>query len=205
MKLYFAQRGTGDVGPAITRADGVLLAREQTLRGRDYCSLFGTFAVARTGYRAAGEPGIFPLDQQVNLPERCDAYVLQEWMTLFAVEHPVKDSAGLFAPLFDLDVAESVLMEVAQEAPADYEAFYAPRPMPRAEAEGALLVVSVDGKGVPRMQEAAVTLTAKLGSGEKRQTKQEALVGVSDTVDPKPRSPDALADLLVEPDAARAT
>ena len=30
MKLYFAQRGTGDVGPAVTRADGVLLPREQT-------------------------------------------------------------------------------------------------------------------------------------------------------------------------------
>jgi hypothetical protein len=64
MKLYFAQRGTGDVGPAITRADGVLLAREQKLRGRDYFSLFGKFAVAWTCYRAAGEPGIFPLDQR---------------------------------------------------------------------------------------------------------------------------------------------
>jgi hypothetical protein len=32
MKLYFAQRGTGDVGPVVTRADGVLLPREQPLR-----------------------------------------------------------------------------------------------------------------------------------------------------------------------------
>src|SRR4029453_12323416 len=51
MQRYFAQRGTGDVGPAITRADGVLRPREQQLRGRAYCSLFGTFAVPRTGYR----------------------------------------------------------------------------------------------------------------------------------------------------------
>ena len=204
MKLYFAQRGTGDVGPAITRADGVLLAREQKLRGRDYFSLFGKFAVARTCYRAAGEPGIFPLDQQVNLPERCYSYFLQEWMTLFEVEHPFKDSAGLFEQLFDLDLAESVLMEVAQEAPADYEAFYAQRPMPREEAEGALLVVSFDGKGVPMMKEAAVKLKAKLGSGEKRQKKKEALVGVSYMVDTKPRTPEALAEQLVEPEAARA-
>src|SRR5687767_11446427 len=40
MKLYIAQRGTGEVGPAITRADGMLLSREQQLRARDYCSLF---------------------------------------------------------------------------------------------------------------------------------------------------------------------
>ena len=48
MKLYFAQRGTGDVGPAVTRADGMILPREKPLRGRDYFSLFGKFAVART-------------------------------------------------------------------------------------------------------------------------------------------------------------
>jgi hypothetical protein len=62
MKLYFAQRGTGDVGPAVTRADGVLLPREKQLRERDDFSLFGTFAVPRTCYRTPGEPGIFPLD-----------------------------------------------------------------------------------------------------------------------------------------------
>jgi hypothetical protein len=204
MKLYFAQRGTGDVGPVVTRADGVLLPREQQLRGRDYFSLFGKFAVVRTCYRTPGEPGIFPLDAQVNLPERCDSYFLQEWMTLFAVEHPCQESAGFFAQLFDLDVAESVLMAVAQEAPQDYEDFYAQRSVPPEEKVGALLVVSVDGKGVPMIKAEAVKLKAKLGTGEKRQKKKEALVGVSYTVDPKPRAPETLAELLVNPEAARA-
>ena len=123
---------------------------------------------------------------------------------MFAVEHPFKESAGLFAQLFDLDVAESVLMEVAQEAPEDYEAFYAQRPVPPEETEGELLVVSFDGKGVPMIKAEAVKLKAKLGTGEKRQKKKEALVGVSYTVDAKPRSPEALAELLVDPEAARA-
>jgi hypothetical protein len=204
MKLYFAQRGTGDVGPAITRADGMLLPREQQLRERDYFSLFGKFAVARTCYRTPGEPGIFPLDAQVNLPERCYSYFLQEWMTLFAVEHPFKESAGFFAQLFDLDVAESVLREVAQEAPQDYEGFYAQRPVPPEESAGELLVVSFDGKGVPMIKAEAVKLKAKLGTGEKRQKKKEALVGVSYTVEAKPRAPEALAEVLVDPEAARA-
>ena len=204
MKLYFAQRGTGDVGPAIMRADGAILPRQTQLRGRDYFSIFGKFKVARTCYRTPGEPGIFPLDAQVNFPERCYSYFLQEWMTWFEVEHPFQESAGLFEQLFDLDVAESVLMAVAKEAPADYEDFYAQRPMPPEESAGELLVVSFDGKGVPMIQEEAVKLTAKLGTGEKRQKKKEALVGVSYTVDPKQRSPEALAELLVEPEAARA-
>ena len=93
-------------------------AGEDSCEERDYFSLFGKFAVARTCYRTPGEPGIFPLDAQVNLPERCYSYFLQEWMTLFEVEHPFKESAGWFEQLFDLEVAESVLMEVAKEAPA---------------------------------------------------------------------------------------
>ena len=109
MKLYFAQCGTGDVGPAVTRADGVFLPREKPLRGRESFSLFGKFAVARTCYRTPGEPGIFPLDAQVNLPERCDSYFLQEWMTLFAVEHPFKESASWFEQFFDARVGRERL------------------------------------------------------------------------------------------------
>jgi hypothetical protein len=204
IKLYFAQRGTGDVGPAITQADGGVLPREPKRRRRDYCSLFGKFAVARTCDRTPGEPGIFPLDAQINLPERCYAYFLQEWMTVFEVEHPFKESADFFAQLFDLEVAESVLMEVAKEASEDYEGFYAQRPMPPADSERELLVVSFDGKGVPMIKAEAVKLKAKLGPGEKRQRKKEALVGVSYTVDTKPRTPEALAERLVDPEAARA-
>jgi hypothetical protein len=204
MKRSFAQRGTGDVGPAITRADGEMLPREKPLRGRDDVSIFGTFTVARTCDRTPGEPGIFPLDAQVNLPERCDSYFLQEWMTVFAVEHPFQESAGFFAQLFDLEVAESVVMAVAQEAPQDDEAFYAQRPLFPEDTAGELLVVSVAGKGVPMLKEEAAKLKAKLGTGEKRQQTKEALVGGSDTVDPKPRAPEVLAELLVDPEAARA-
>jgi hypothetical protein len=161
MKLYFAQRGPGDVGPAVTRADGMLLPREQKLRGRDYFSIFGKFKVARTCYRVPEEPGIVPLDAQVHLPERCYSYFLQEWMTLFEVEHPCKESAGFFAQLFDLEVAESVLMEVAKEAPQDYQDFYAQRPLSPEDTAGALLVVSFDGKGVPMIKEDAAKLKAK--------------------------------------------
>ena len=60
-----------------------------------------------------------PLDAQGNCPERGSSYVLQEWMTWFAVEPPCQASAGLCEQLFDLEVAERVLMAVAKEAPPD--------------------------------------------------------------------------------------
>ena len=203
LPLSFAQRGTGDVGPAVPRADGVCLPREQRLRGRDDVSLVGKFAVARTCDRTPGAPGIFPLDAQVNFPGRCDAYFLQEWMTGFAVEHPFQERSSWCEPLGDLEVAESVLIAVAQEAPADDEDCDAQRPTPQEEAKGERLVVRFDGKGVPMIKAEAVKLKAQLGTGEQRQKQKEALVGVSDTVAHQPRSPEALAELLVEPAAGR--
>ncbi len=187
MKRSFAQCGTGDVGPAVTRADGA------SCRGRRRCE-GGTpvRSSARSRWPGPataqpGEPGSVPLDAQVNLPERCDSYVLQEWMTWCAVEPPFKERASWFEPCFALELAESVLMEVAQEAPEDYERFSAQRPVAPEESAGALLVVRVDGKGVPMMKAEAVTLKATWGTGEKRQRKKAALVGVCDTVDAKPR------------------
>jgi hypothetical protein len=50
----------------------------------------------------------------------------------------------------------------------------------------------------------AVKLKDILGPGEKRQWKKEALVGVCYTLDAKPRAPEALAELLVDREAARA-
>lgn len=101
------------------REDGEVLLREGQLRARDYFSIFGKLAVPRTWYRTAGAAGIFPLDEPANLPARCDSYFLQEWMTLFAVEHSCKERAGWFEQLFDLERAESVRIDVAKEAPQD--------------------------------------------------------------------------------------
>ncbi len=161
VRLYFAERGTGEVGPAVEREDAVVLTQEGPLRERTYFSLFGKLAVPRTCYRTAGEPGICPLDEQANLPARCYSYFLQEWMTVFAVEHPFQESAGWFEQLFDLELAASVLIDVGQDAPQDYEAFYTREAPPAAATEGELLVVSVDGKGVPMSNTEAAKLKAK--------------------------------------------
>jgi hypothetical protein len=64
--------------------------------------------------------------------------------------------------------------------------------------------VSCDGTGGPLIKAAAVKRNAKLGTGATRQKKKEALVGVCSTVEAQPRSPVALAELVVDPEAARA-
>jgi len=204
LQCYFAEKGTGDVGSTIKREDGVLLEREPSLRGRVYFSVFGKLDVPRTCYRAPGEPGVFPLDEQVNLPRRRYSYFLREWMAEFCVDQPFNESTAKLKRFFGLDLAESVLVTAAREGKVDYDAFYEQKaPLPP-ETEGELQVVSFDGKGVPVIKAEAVKLKSKLGKGEKRQKKKEALVGVSYTVDRKVRAPEELAEALVEPEKARA-
>ena len=210
LKAYFAERGPGDVGPAIKRPGEPILNREKQLGERDYFSIFGKFDVPRTCYRTPGLPGVFPLDAQVNLPERCYSYFLQEWMTLLEVEQPFKESAGFFEDTFDLSLSESVLIDVAGEAHQEYDSFYEQNPPPVEEDKEKILAVSFDGKGVPMIKKEAAMikkeaakLKAKLSPGEKRQKKKEALVGVCYTVDQKQRTAEDVAERLVDPEAAR--
>lgn len=203
MKAFFATKGTGDCGPAIERDDGVVLKREPSARPRDYFSVFGKFPVPRTCYRSPGEPGIFPLDVEANLPERCYSYYLQEWMNAFNVEHPFAEGSNLMQRFFSHRSSPTAMQKVARDSARDYDAFYEQKPAPVPETEGELLVVSFDGKGVPMIKEEAAKLKAKLGKGEKRQKKKEALVGVCYTVDPKLRTAEELAEQLLDPEAAR--
>ena len=89
------------------RADGVLLPREQTLRGGDDVLCFGTFAVARTCDRMpgsrefpAGRPGQPPRAVRLVRPAGVDDRVRGRI--------PLQGACELVEPLFALEVAERV-------------------------------------------------------------------------------------------------
>ncbi len=77
--------------------------------------------------------------------------------------------------------------------------FMKPKPVPAAESEGEIQALSFDGKGVPMIKREAAKLKARLGKGEKRQKKKEALVGVSYSVDRKVRTAEEVAGNLIYP------
>lgn len=203
MKAYFAEKGTGDVGKAIRREDGEVLKKESGLRPCGYTSIFGAFSVPRTCYRKEGEPGVFPLDEDANLPERSYSYYLQEWMNLLSIDHPFGEGAERLNHFFDFSLVESVMVSVSRDGARNYDAYYEQKTPPAANEEGEFQVLSFDGKGVPMIKSEAAQIQAKLGKGEKRQKKKEALVGVSYTVDKKERSAEELAESLVNPEEHR--
>jgi len=204
MKLYFARRGTGDVGAAIIETGGKVLKRSKGLFERAYFSIFGKLEVPRTRYRERAGESTFPLDRQVNLPERCYSYVLQQMTNRLDADMPFREGSKYLEEFFGLEISESVLIDLAGDAAKDYDPFYEARNPPEPKSEGEIQVVSFDGKGVPMIRKEAAKLKARLGKGEKRHKKKEALVGVGYTVDPNSRTAAELAESLVDPEAARA-
>jgi len=206
MKCYFAQTGTGDVGATISLPDGVLLQRANELRGRDYFSVFGKFKVPRRYYHCEGESGVFPLDAQADLAERCYSYLLQEWMDLLSLRETFKESEISMAKLLGLEVKSSRFKVVNQESvtAASYDTFYEHKDVASSESEAEIEVLEFDGKGVPVIKKEAAKLKARPGKGEKRQKKKEAMVGVSYTVDTHERSAEEVADNLIYPERTQA-
>ena len=141
-----------------------------------------------------------PLDAEANLPERCYSYLLQEWMDLFSIRESFGEAEVSLKKLLGLKVSQSRIEVVNQESNGHYDAFYQKKELPPANSEGDIQALGFDGKGVPMIKEEAAKLQGRLGKGEKKQKKKEAMVGVSYTVNRKVRTAEEVADNLVYPE-----
>lgn len=203
MKGYFAEKGTGDVDDVLQLEDGTVLKKEKRLLWKNYFSVFGKLAVPRTCYRTNGLDGVMPLDAQANLPERTYSYLLQEWMDLLSIRDSFGEASVTLHKILKLGISPSRFEVVNRGSANCYDEFYQNKELPTPDSEGEIQVIGFDGKGVPVIKSEAAKLKARLGKGEKRQKKKEAIVGVSYTIDPKVRTPEEVAENLVYPEEAR--
>ncbi len=199
MQYYFSEKGTGDVGPELKLESDKILKKESGLRPRDYFSIFGKLKVPRSSYRLEGYWAVMPLDAQADLPQRCYSYFLQEFMDFLSIRDSFDEAALSLKNFFGLDISASRFEVISQDTHTSYDEFYETKPIPAAESEGEIQALSFDGKGVPMIKREAVKLKARLGKGEKRQKKKEALVGVSYSVDKKVRTAQEVAGNLIYP------
>ena len=203
MKGYFAEKGTGDVGDVLKLEDGTTLKREKRILSKNYFSVFGKFGVPRTCYRTDGLDGVMPLDAQANLPERSYSYLLQEWMDLLSIRDSFGEASVTLNKLLGSGVSPSRFEVVNRESANSYDEFYENKEPPTPESEGKIHTIGFDGKGVPVIKSEAAKIQSRLGKGEKRQKKKEAIVGVSYTTDPKVRTATEVAENLVHPEKAK--
>ena len=102
-------------------------------------------------------------------------------------------------------MGRAALETMAGDAAVDVEAFYAqPGSMEVRAADGPLLVVQADGKGVPMVQPPSEARPVRLGKGQKRTKKKEAVVTSLYTIAPYVRTPrEVVAALLQDRDRPR--
>jgi hypothetical protein len=199
--------GPGDLGEEVMLEKGHSAKRWPEQQMRRLLTVFGTFEVARWVYgtRPGQKIELAPTDQRLQLPQSEVSYLLQEWDQLLGTEQAfglVRDSLETILGFRQsVDTLERGNRQMAEAAPAFRES----QPIPRAEDEGELLVVTEDNKGVPMVRPAkAVPAGCHRKKGEKANKKQMACIGCVYTVDPHVRTPaELVATLFRDPDRPR--
>lgn len=205
LELLFHLVGTGDVGETTALPDGREVRRLDGLHPRAYQSVFGRFEVERTVYgsREGQKIEYVPVDTQLQLPESDFSYLLQDWSQGLSVEHAYRRVPETLGRILDVkptvDSLERMNLKMAQSV----RGFRESRPAPEPEAEGALCVVSADGKGIPiRRPTPEVPIEAHDRDQQpKTNRKKMAMVGTVYTIDPFVRTPEEVAaSLFRDPD-----
>ncbi|MCP4101411.1 MAG: ISKra4 family transposase, partial [Lentisphaerae bacterium] len=142
-----------------------------------------------------------PLDIALNLPVRCYSYFLSECANLLNINGSYEKASELLKKFFGLNLYVSALETVSDESSDCYTDYYdLKNTLPKPVKEEDYTVVSFDGKGVPMIKKEAAKIKAKLGKGEKRQKKKEALAGAKYNINANIRTPEEVATNLVYPD-----
>lgn len=187
LHLFFLTR-TANRPPAPQAADGTLL-RYHDLRTATYFSVFGKLSFSRHSFRAPGQAACCPIDAELSLPERCYSDLLRDWSAFEATDGAYRETASTLDRFFGLQLSVQALETTLADDATDVAAFYAQPPAARdPRPAGSILVVQADGKGVPMVQPPLNEPPLRLGKGQKRTRKKEAVVTSLYTIAPYLRS-----------------
>lgn len=164
---------------------------------RQYVSLFGEVEVKRHYYWSQGVGGRYPLDAELSLPERIYSDCVQEMMSAIEVWVPQDNTLGLIDQFFGLSMAKGSLQGSAADQATYVTAYYDQRSAPETPEQDTILVVTVDGKGIPMTRRDSPPPQARRSKGQKKTAKKEAVVTATYTVAPYPRTSDDIIQALL--------
>lgn len=214
-QAHLDARGPGAAAGPVCGADGV--ARDQArLQPRTLATVFGPVTVRRLGYGAAGAASLHPQDAALNLPPERYSHELRRQAAVEAAKGSFDEAVQSVARHTGTPVAKRQVEALVARAAQDFDAFYTQRQAMAAARDptGAVLVLTVDGKGVvmrpqdlraPTRKAAARRthkLARRLSKGEKRQAKRMATVAAVYTIAPCVRTPEEVGRRLAPVRAA---
>lgn len=155
-----------------------------------YFSIFGKVALWRPYFYKKGSDGQSPLDAEFSLGSDRYSDLLRETaesLDVYVVYHKATD---ILKRLLELNLSTRVQQQIIADDAVDVEDYYKQKPPPSPEEEADILVIQADGKGVPLILETPADPKVRLGKGQKRGRKKEAIVTSLYTIAALPRTPE---------------
>jgi len=165
-----------------------------------YFSVFGKITFRRAYFYRAGQ-SCCPLDAALSLPARCYSDFLMELAGQLAVDGVFDKALEMLGKFLGLALPKLGLETWVREESALVTSFYDQTATFPAKSEDPILVVQADGKGVPLVRSETVKAPARRGKGQPKTRKKEAIATTVYTIEPYPRTPQAVADALFQTEA----
>jgi hypothetical protein len=200
---YLDRRSEDEIEGECRGSDGIERTHRRS-QVRGLVSLFGEVQVRRIGYGGRKISSLHPLDAELNLPVERYSHGLRRQVAQAAAKNSFSEVVLEIQQTTGAQIAKRQVEELAERASWDFDAFYQTRQAAAqrdSASSGAILVLSVDGKGVvmrvadlregtkQRAQQRTQKVKHRLSAGEKRNAKRMATVAAVYTVDPWVRRP----------------
>lgn len=183
--LFFQMRSQGCGREKITvKGEEV---RYQSEQKRVYLSIFGQVELWRPYFYAKGG-GYTPLDEELGLGKDRYSDLLRETLNYVAAYMPFNKSVATIERILGVKISTRVQQKLIADDAEDVLAYYEQKPAPAVEEEAEILVIQADGKGVPMILEKASPTPVRLGKGQKRGRKKEAIVTSAYTIEANPQT-----------------
>lgn len=193
LTLFFIIRSEACSRETLQTATGATLAYERDTK-RTYYSIFGKLPLYRPYFYKKGGGGETPLDATLGLGEDSYSDLLREVSDYLGVYNVYHKSGDILSRLLGLKLSTGAIESNMAADAADVESYYAQKPAPQPVEEAEILVIQADGKGVPMVLEAPPEPQVRLGKGQKRGRKKEAMVTSIYTIAAHIRTPQAVVD-----------
>jgi hypothetical protein len=189
LHLFFVMRAEGYSHESLQVENGQILSYDSEKK-RTYFSVFGKLAVWRPYFYKKGVGGRSPLDAELSLGEDRYSDLLREVIEYLAVYVTYDKATEILERFLGLTFSTRALQESIAADTVDVESYYEEKPPPPVDEEAEVLVIQADGKGVPLVVGEPAQAKVRLGKGEKRGRKKEAIVTTVYTIAAALRRPE---------------
>jgi hypothetical protein len=198
MRLFFQMRSQTCVRDTITVASQKVPYHNE--QKRIYFSIFGKISVWRPYFYKLGIGGHTPLDAELSLGSDRYSDLLREMLSYLGVYMSYNKAVDMLQRILKVGISTRVQQKIVADDSEDVLAYYEQKVTPKTHDEAEILVIQADGKGVPIILEKSSSTPVRLGKGQKRGRKKEAIVTTVYTTAANPRTPKDVVESFFQQD-----